>query len=71
MADSIFPHIRVAALTTLLISALEDEEAMHLGNNRLRTDLQALQARAEAQLEAVSRRLRLVDDADGSVVADD
>jgi hypothetical protein len=77
MADSVPLLIRIAALSALLIDALdearEDPEARQLATERFAADLRALHARAIAELEAGSggRRLRLADEADGSVVADD
>jgi hypothetical protein len=61
--------LRVAALTFLLIGALDEQEVAHLADDRLRSDLRGLQARTEAELEEASgrRRLRLADDS----VADD
>jgi hypothetical protein len=77
MAEPVPLLIRIAALSALLIDALdearEDPEAKQLATERFAADLRALHARAVAELETLSggRRLRVADEADDSVVADD
>jgi len=53
------PLILTSALVDLLIESLEQPETAGLVNPRLQTDLRALRARLEVELEARSGRNRL------------
>jgi hypothetical protein len=72
MAEPASSHILLAALTTLLIEALEAEETRQFGTDRLRNELRDLLARVERELggAAQPRHLRLAD-GEASGVSDD
>jgi len=57
--DHMSPLILTSALVDLLIESLEQPETAGLANARLHTDLRALRARLEVELEARSGRKRL------------
>lgn len=60
MDDAVPGPVVVATLATLLLNTLEQPDVDHLAGARLRTDLRALNARAEAEIAAPDRpRLRL------------
>lgn len=65
VAGEIPGPVVVATLATLLLDTLGRAESGHLATDRLRTDLRALNARAEAEVgdDASAERLCLVDSA--------
>ena len=72
MSDQMPPRIRVAALVTVLVDALEHKETRHLANDRFMADLRGIRARAEGELETLSRRRRLrIAEEPGDSAADD
>jgi hypothetical protein len=69
MANPTTSRILLAALTTLLIQALEDEETRHLATDRLRDDLRALLALVEEELDRTAhlRHLRVAESKESGV----
>jgi len=59
MEDIVPGPVVVATLATLLLNTLEQHDAEHLAGRRLRTDLRALNTRAEAEISASKPHLAL------------
>jgi hypothetical protein len=59
MEDIVPGPVVVATLATLLLNTLEQHDAEHLAGRRLRTDLRALNTRAEAEISASNPHLAL------------
>jgi hypothetical protein len=72
IAQALPPRILLAALVSLLIQALEDEETRHLASDELRDDLRTLLAHVEDELDGASqpRHLHLAGD-EASGMSDD
>ena len=72
MSNPVSPRVFVAALLDLLADALDRDETRHLTNDRFDTDLRAMRARVESELEAFGGpgRLRLVEPDDDLVSED-
>lgn len=75
MSEGVSPHaslVRLAAFVNLLLEEIERSEHQHLTTERFKTDVRALAARVEAELDAASKQARLhLAEEGGSVVTDD